>query len=340
MSLSRQLSFPRLRVNLMQGQASAGRRGFGARIEGPALALLALLNLATLLGLLATEWWAFEVLSHFAVQFALVQGVLLLVLLARRSFAAILLSLPFLALNLYPLAAYYRPIAAAANPGVAERPLRLMALNLRAGNERLDLVEQAVHAENPDVIMFSEVDEAWARRLAAFDSLYPYKVADGWIAMISRIRFDEARVLRLGPALRAAAWARICHPDRAETEEACLTLIGAHPDRPDSAAAAAARNAQLDEMAALAAAAGGRAVILGDLNTTPWSPYFRRLLAAGSLHDSALGRGVHPTWNSRLLPFGLPIDHVLVGGGIGVLARHVGADVGSDHYPLVADIVF
>jgi endonuclease/exonuclease/phosphatase (EEP) superfamily protein YafD len=80
-------------------------------------------------------------------------------------------------------------------------------------------------------------------------------------------------------------------------------------------------------------------VLLGDLNCTPWSPAFDRLLAAARLRDSGRGRGLHPTWFSAVPFVGLPIDHVLVGPGVGVRGRHVGPDIGSDHRPVIADLV-
>ena len=57
--------------------------------------------------------------------------------------------------------------------------------------------------------------------------------------------------------------------------------------------------------------------------------------------------GLAPTW-PVLQPFGssvcrlcfpqLPLDHVLVGTGIGVLATRVGPPLGSDHLPLIVDL--
>jgi endonuclease/exonuclease/phosphatase family metal-dependent hydrolase len=35
----------------------------------------------------------------------------------------------------------------------------------------------------------------------------------------------------------------------------------------------------------------------------------------------------------------LLIDHVLVSPSVGILANRVGADLGSDHLPVIADLV-
>jgi endonuclease/exonuclease/phosphatase (EEP) superfamily protein YafD len=94
-------------------------------------------------------------------------------------------------------------------------------------------------------------------------------------------------------------------------------------------------------MASLAARyRDGRVVMLGDFNTTPYSPIFPEVLKIGRLRDSALGFVPQTTWQSRFPLFGLPIDHILVGHGVSVLDRHVGAGIGSDHFPIIADLAF
>jgi endonuclease/exonuclease/phosphatase (EEP) superfamily protein YafD len=95
------------------------------------------------------------------------------------------------------------------------------------------------------------------------------------------------------------------------------------------------------DLAALAATRGpGPTVLAGTLDATPQQPAFRRLTRSG-LQDAAwvLGRGVRPTWPSwSPLPL-VPLDHVLVGGGIGV--RWIGTVpvAGTSHRALVADLV-
>jgi endonuclease/exonuclease/phosphatase (EEP) superfamily protein YafD len=80
--------------------------------------------------------------------------------------------------------------------------------------------------------------------------------------------------------------------------------------------------------------------LAADFNITPWSPVFADILEGSGLRDSSLGFGVAPTWLSRPLFFGLPIDHILVSPDIKVKNRHVGPDVGSDHFPVIADLAF
>jgi endonuclease/exonuclease/phosphatase (EEP) superfamily protein YafD len=95
------------------------------------------------------------------------------------------------------------------------------------------------------------------------------------------------------------------------------------------------------DLAALGSAAGvrGPVALLGSLDATPQQAAFRRMVGTG-LTDAAdaLGRGPRPTWPSwSPLPF-LPVDHVLVGGGIGVRAASTLPVAGTAHRALVTSL--
>ena len=127
--------------------------------------------------------------------------------------------------------------------------------------------------------------------------------------------------------------ARLCEP----VWPHCLRLIALHAPRPSGDGQ---RDRQLAFAAQLAAAPGEeRVLVLGDLNVTAFSPRFADLLVRGGLTDSLAGQGLQSSWLSRFLPLGLTLDHVLVGPGIGVIARRRGQDFGSDHSPVIVDII-
>jgi endonuclease/exonuclease/phosphatase (EEP) superfamily protein YafD len=235
---------------------------------------------------------------------------------------------------------------AAPATAMAAPSLRVMTLNLWAQNDRSDLVEKLVQAESPDVILLVEATPRWHDLLQGVRARYPYAVpaSDDWKLpnmLLSRWPIKDARVLPLGSRGRPTIVATICPTASGDAGAACALVIGLHTDRPQGASAAAARNSQLADLAGfIAAQPERRIIVMGDFNLTPWSPYFQQLLDGAGLRDSAIGRGVAPTWFSRLLPFGLPIDQVFLGPEVTVVDRHVGADVGSDHLPVIADLAF
>jgi len=88
----------------------------------------------------------------------------------------------------------------------------------------------------------------------------------------------------------------------------------------------------------LAKAAGASslpAIVVGDLNATPWSNAFSGLGHAGLLRAT----GLKPTWPAIGLGWmGIPIDHVLVTPHWSVMERQIGPNIGSDHLPVMVRI--
>ena len=79
-------------------------------------------------------------------------------------------------------------------------------------------------------------------------------------------------------------------------------------------------------------------MLTGDLDITPWSPAFTKLLSNSGLVDTGPKRGLSATWFSKIPFVGLMIDHVLVNPGIAAVDNRLGADVGSGHLPVIVDL--
>ncbi|WP_214169509.1 endonuclease/exonuclease/phosphatase family protein [Geoanaerobacter pelophilus] len=82
-------------------------------------------------------------------------------------------------------------------------------------------------------------------------------------------------------------------------------------------------------------------VVAGDFNMPVESTIYRKYWSAYQNVFSQRGFGYGWTeWVSvRSIPVGVRIDHVLIGKGLTPLVCETGTDVGSDHLPVIADIV-
>ena len=71
---------------------------------------------------------------------------------------------------------------------------------------------------------------------------------------------------------------------------------------------------------------------------SPWSPHFRDILVATGRRNAADGYGWIPTWPEWFAPARIPIHNMPVSSGVAITRITRGPFVGSDHFPVVADL--
>lgn len=297
------------------------------------LYLLLLAGLPTVGGSLARWWWGFELMCHFRVQYAVALAVAIVLLSMTRTWrhaAAAALLLAWNGLSIVPL--YIPPDSPPASAGDVR--WKLAAANVFSGNPTPDRVLEFLRAAQPDVVVIAELTPAWEHRLESIEDLYPHlrvesRQGNFGIGLYSRVPIETADFVPIaGGNVAVVARLRIGGQP--------LTVIGAHT-YPPGGGRTDTRDRQLRQLAELVADIDGPCVLLGDLNTTSWSPGFHDCLRISGLRDSRRGFGVHPTWPAGRAVLRIPIDHCLVSDEIVVDDRRVGPDVGSDHLPVLIE---
>jgi APA family basic amino acid/polyamine antiporter len=322
--------------------ASLESRWTKIRTAGAQLALvvgragLVVSGLGTLLGWAAPWFWAGELASHFVLQWLMLSGLsALLLILVRRPWASLLAAAMVVV----------HAIAFVQNPGAAPESgaksdavtVSVASLNLLAGNHKHDEVLDLIGNLDADLVVCLEVTPPWAETLQKLNRLYrfqeitPRDHAFG-IAVLSRQPIAAREFQPLGLD-RPQLLIRVPLPD-----DRAWYLGATHVDPPIRPQMALDRDACLNEWSTELLAQGAPAVMMGDFNTTPWSPVFRKLLAQKKWWDSRGGFGNQPTWPSWLGGLGIPIDHALVGSGVRVLNRSTFAIPGSDHRGLLLEL--
>ena len=119
--------------------------------------------------------------------------------------------------------------------------------------------------------------------------------------------------------------------------EGVISIIGTHPVPPIGSKASKLRNGQLAELPGVIKEQQRPVLLIGDLNTTPWSSHFTRLLSDSGLKNSMKGFGHQPSWPARPFFLRIPLDHMLHSPEIRVHNRMILQSVGSDHFPVVVD---
>lgn len=109
-----------------------------------------------------------------------------------------------------------------------------------------------------------------------------------------------------------------------------LTLAGVHLTKPLNAGQ---QTREVDVVGPILRDLPRPLIVAGDFNAAPWSSIMRRLLELSGLR---LDYGYRPSWPVWLPRLGLPIDHVLISGELGIVSARVhGEAFGSNHFPVV-----
>lgn len=305
--------------------------GPAVRVRSTVLALAALgLAACTAAGFLGGLWWGADLLAsfrmHYLVCLAVVAG--LAAGLEHRRIAAV--GCVAFAVNLAVVAPLYLPGAPRA---AADAPrLHVLAFNVLGSNRELDAIADYIAAEDPDVVIVTELEPGLADTLRARLTGYRFAAQpqrDNFgIGILTREPWSGFVVRADGHPARPAVGATVALGDRG------VYVVGVHPPPPVGAALARERDALIERIGDWAREARDPLIVCGDFNATPWSYPMRRLRARTGLHDASRGRGPLPTWPRHLGWAGIPIDHCLHSDALAVVERRVGPWLGSDHRPL------
>lgn len=306
------------------------------------------ITLCILLSLLAPWGWPFELLSHFVVQYAFLLGILAvwLMLAKRHRWAWITLCiLATQAYQLWPFFSHHTPdIAQEAGTRFKEEDVRVLQYNVDRNNDNVnDMAHWIIsHSEDVDIVVLLEVTDKWQVAIERIKWSYPYHISkevrgNRQIVVLSRLLIDELEVQELtngvsGIVLRGAT----------VNGDAPFVLYGIHPSAPVFPSLAAQRNTVLlSASKKIAEEQAKYKILVGDFNTTPFSPFFKKAVATSGLYNSSEGMGLWGTWPSFIPKFfAISIDNMLISKWIKVDNKQLGPSMGSDHYPVITTLKF
>jgi endonuclease/exonuclease/phosphatase (EEP) superfamily protein YafD len=285
-----------------------------------------------LLGFLDRFSWFFDLFAHFRVQYMQLCLIPFFVAMwKRRNRWAVTLVL--LACINY---AFVLPLYIGKPAPSAHKPTRAMLMNINAGNGNTEHVLESIRQFDPDILLLQEVTPKWAQELAVLNKGYPHRVEQpqaGYFGMmlLSKYPLEHGRVVKIGTAGVPSVIAEAYLPNGG------VSIIGTHPVPPIGSEGSRLRNQQLMALPSVVMEQKHPVLLIGDLNVTPFSHWFKRVLFTSGLKNSMKGFGHQPSWPSNIWFMRIPIDHILHDKAITVHNRMTGKDVGSDHLPVIVD---
>ncbi|MGI9474389.1 MAG: endonuclease/exonuclease/phosphatase family protein [Rubripirellula sp.] len=317
-------------------------RSWTERQLRPCTRLLMLgLGFSTLATLLAEFHWFADLLANLRVQ--LVFGILGLIVLslACRYWRAVAIAIVLLAIHLPWFAAAF-PRAETATPG--DDVITITVVNVLTRNRNYDGVIEELSREDPDVFAVLELSPPLASALnSELGVQYPHRVlrplatSNFGIGLYSKHPLRDEVVFASQPGVDSIA-------ATLDIGSQAYRVIATHPLPPMNHALFECRNAQLQHVADRIASFQANAedvpvVLVGDLNLTPWSPWFSKFQ-----NQADLARGIdrftlQPTWyRFNAFPFGLVLDHCLADKTLICQKYEIGDDIGSDHRSITVQL--
>ena len=304
------------------------------------LIIPALLLAAVSLGSFAGRWvWWLDVLANFRAQYVVGLGVFGLVIAASRWRRTGLAILAMALFNLFFVAPLY--VGSPGEPTAEAAGVRVLNLNLLSNNESYSDVIEYIESLSPDLVFLHEASRPWEVAMDAAGLGYEIirGRSDQLIFGTLVLARGEVEAVSFGFAEgQPRAIALDYQPDGWPVP---LKVLSSHPLAPTTAERANLRDAQLEFAANWANDQEGAFFVVGDLNASPWSWPFRRLVSAGGLRNSQIGFGLQPTFPSTSIGLlRVPIDHLLHSDALRVRDRRLGAALGSDHFSLIVDLEY
>lgn len=290
--------------------------------------------LGIIFGQLGNVWWAFELFSHFILQYAVFSFIAMLffVFTPRKGFALIpALAFFISAVMIAPIYFQTPNKLGAATLGQQEQGGRIIQqigfFNVGTDRSSTQSLVNTIEAIDAQVLCLAEVDATLMSSLEQELPRYVYTeyaqgpgVFDLAVLSASPISID---VHTLGDSNLPALVV-----DTADG----VVMICAHPTPPTNMDYAQQRDEYMQGVAQLASAQNAPTVLVGDFNMTSWSPAFAAVATTAKMEDSRQGIGLHTTWPSRLPAFlRIPIDHALVNEQVEVMDRSILKSTTSDH---------
>ncbi|MDM5272329.1 endonuclease/exonuclease/phosphatase family protein [Sulfurovum sp. zt1-1] len=291
-------------------------------------------TVALVLGYLSFLHPLFDSMSHFRIHLLFIWCflVLIVVFLQRHTVRYILIVL-LIVVGGY-ITMLLQPYKGELQTTTDAKVIKFMQFNLNFRNRHMQRVKEYLEEQKIEIATFQEVTSKHRQFLEEMKEAYPFQrhckfAGVGDVAILSKYPFVESQ----GGCVKeeGLVWARVQFGE-GELSVASLHLHWPYPYK---------HHSQISRLEKAFAKIPSPKIIAGDFNAAPWSYAVKRVMKAS---DTKVVEGIRWSLNigdpSSFVHMQIPIDHILLSKEFGLKDIHVGKSLGSDHFPIISEIVF
>ncbi|ESK55513.1 endonuclease/exonuclease/phosphatase family protein [Acinetobacter tjernbergiae] len=214
--------------------------------------------------------------------------------------------------------------------------LSVLVANVLTPNNKYHLLQQHIHALQPDIILTLESDQIWQKALEPIEQDYPYRVAvplDNLYGMhlYSRLALIEPEIKFILsdeiPSIHASVKLR-------SGIHVQLYCLHPKPPSPTEAKDSTLRDAELLMVGDRIKDLDQSCIVMGDLNDVAWSRTTRLFQRISGLLDPRVGRYFMNTFHADYRFLRWSLDHIFHSTDFGLVEMKRLSHIGSDHFPI------
>jgi len=285
----------------------------------------------------AVRMWEFPRLQIFAVA--------ILALVTALILGKVLVLIPLVLVAIYQ-AIWIRPYTPFAKSKITiaeaqpQSDIVLISANVEMSNRNYQPTIDLVAETQPDVLFLMETDQAWMEALAPLLERYSTVLRepkDNYYGMVfaTNLETESAEIVYLTDDNTPTLLSQL----KTGTGDV-FRFLGLHPRPPVPGDDTEARDEQLAYAARFGKVENMDLVVMGDFNDVVWSKTSHYFKHVGGYLDPRQGRGFISSFHAKYPFLRFPIDHFFVTKGVVVSSFKRGPAIGSDHFPMIAQIRF
>ncbi|WP_026261637.1 endonuclease/exonuclease/phosphatase family protein [Kiloniella laminariae] len=233
--------------------------------------------------------------------------------------------------------------ARTAKPHTIERGrvIKFLVANVLQYNRRYEDLCDRISRENADICVFMETDQPWVDALQKRAEGYENRLERAQdntygIILWSKFKLEEADIRFLVREDIPSIHATVSVPDSSFR----FRLYVVHPEPPDPVSQTVERDAELVMIGMEVADDSLPCIVTGDLNDVAWSRTTERFQKLSGLLDPRIGRGLFSSFHAKYWFARWPLDHLFHSDDFSLVNIKRLAYTGSDHFPMVFELIF